>query len=220
MSRTPKAPAIVAELGRPETPEEAALRREAATRERRSRRTIGNLIVSLLAVAAAVVVVAMMTPTPKMTAAPRADFRSIAKQVSGAESTALVVPDLDSSWRCNVARLNTNTPDGIDYWQLGFVTPSDGFVTIEQGFDANPTWAANQLSPAAAAGHRTIDGITWNLFDNHTSAGSAVRYGLTVTYGKNAYAVFGSASLAEVEHVAGSISGQITATRLRSAPTR
>lgn len=220
MSRGTKGPAIVAELGRPETPEEAAWRRDAATRERRARRTIGNLIVSLLAVVAAVVVIAMMAPTPQMDNVPHVNPRQVAQQAAGAEPGTLVVPDLGSRWRCNVARLNTGTDDGVDYWQLGYVTPTDGFVTVEQGFHADATWTATQMAQAQTSGRRTIDGIVWRLYDNNTASNSSVRYGLATTSGVSTYAVFGTASLAEVEHVAGSISGQIAAASQRSTHTR
>jgi hypothetical protein len=208
-----KGPAIVAELGRPETPEETARRHLEATRERRSRRTVGNLIVSLMAVIAAVILIAMMAPTPRMDNAPRVNVEAAARQAAGSEPAALVVPRPGSQWRCNVARLNTGTPDGTDYWELGFVTPSNGFVSIEQGFDANPSWTAARLAHAQATGHRTIDGILWRLYDNHTATDSTVRYGLATTAGKSTFVVFGTASLPEVEHAAGSISGQITAAR-------
>ncbi|MEO7348435.1 MAG: DUF4245 domain-containing protein, partial [Terrimesophilobacter sp.] len=76
----PKEPRVVAELGRPETPQEAADRRAEASRVRRQSKTFVNLVIALLASLAVVAVVVLVVVRPD--AAPREpiDYAAIAAE--------------------------------------------------------------------------------------------------------------------------------------------
>lgn len=161
MARKP--PAIVAELGRPETPEEAAERKAAASARRRSNQTALNLVIatvaSLLIVAFLVVVVVRPAPAPTEPI----DFGAIAAETGA----GVVAPELPSTWRANDARFETT--QGVRTWYIGFITPETQFIALNQGLDANPTWLAATLEDARATGTTRIAGLEWTVYDRRDS---------------------------------------------------
>jgi hypothetical protein len=60
-------------------------------------------------------------------------------------------------------------------------------------------------------GTRTIDGVTWDVYDNRTSSSDNgnVAYALATSAGHSSIVVFGTAADAEFRTVAGTLSGQI-----------
>jgi len=210
MSRKDKAQPIVAELGRPETPEETAARKAQNSRDHRSRQTVNNLILSLLATVGAVILIVLMVPSPKGPTHKSVDYTAVAAQAAGTEPDALVTPALSHAWRCNTAELHTDSPDGVDYWNIGLISPDDGYVGVSQGFDAGPSWTSAQLDQVPPGDHVTLDGVTWRKYDNHADSDPGnVKYGLATTAGHSTYVVYGTASLSAIEHVARSMTDQI-----------
>jgi hypothetical protein len=62
MNQQGKPPRVVAELGRPETPEETAARKAENSRKHRAKQTINNLVLSLLVSLGLVLVIFLMVP--------------------------------------------------------------------------------------------------------------------------------------------------------------
>ena len=212
MSARKKAPAIVAELGRPETPEETAARAAENSANHRNRQTVNNLVYSLIATVALVAVIVLVVPRGNPTAsAPAVDYAAVAAQGQGSEPDRLLVPKLPSGWTSNNAELRTRTADGVDSWYVGLLTPSKQYIGITQGFTANESWTSEQVNRSMIKGTRTIDGVRWDVYDNRTSStdNGNVAYALATTAGKSSIVVFGTAADADFRTVAGALSGQI-----------
>ena len=212
MNPSSKPPAVVAELGRPETPEESAERTAQNSRNHRNRQTVNNLVYSLIATLAVVVLIVLFVPrgNPVHTSAP-VDFTSIAAQAQGTEPDPLVVPSLPAGWKSNNAALRTKTPDKVDSWYIGLITPKDEYIGITQGFNANDSWVAQQVNRSVAKTTTTIDGVTWDVYDNRDSGvdNNDVDYALVNTTGHSSLVVFGTAGVDEFQVVARSLADQI-----------
>jgi hypothetical protein len=152
-------PRVVAELGRPETPEETAERKAIASARRRSNQTAFNLIVatgaSLLVVLFLVFVVVRPNPEPREPI----DYQGLAV----ASGEPVLAPDLPDTWVANAARLETS--GGIRTWTIGFITPSAQYLALEQGLAANPTWLAQAVDGAPPTGSVRIAGLDWITYD-------------------------------------------------------
>jgi hypothetical protein len=213
MSPRTKPPAVVAELGRPETPEETAARKAQNSANHRNRQTVNNLVYSLLATLALVVVIVLAVPRGNPTAdAPAVDYATIAQEAQGSEPERLLVPKLPAGWKANNAELRTKTADKVDYWYIGLLTPKGEYIGITQGFDANESWVAEQVNRTMIKGTRDVSGVTWDVYDNRTSNSDSgnVAYALSTEAGRSSIIVFGTADDAEFDTVAATLAGQIT----------
>ncbi|WP_129662263.1 DUF4245 domain-containing protein [Rothia uropygialis] len=93
---------------------------------------------------------------------PDVDLTKTAQEASETAGYAVVAPQLDDSWHANFARWNSGSADGVPFWEAGFVTPSQGFITVTQTDKANPTWISQKTDGAPATGKTDIDGVTWS----------------------------------------------------------
>jgi len=212
MTPSKKPPAVVAELGRPETPAETAERKAQNSRNHRNRQTINNLVYSLIATVGLVAVIVLFVPRGNpVDSTPAVDYASIAAEAQGSEPARLLVPSLPSGWKSNNAQLNTKTPDGVDSWYIGLLTPKGEYIGIRQGFDANDSWIAEQVNKSMIKGTTTIDGVKWDVYDNRASGqdNGDVDYALVNTTGKSSIVVFGTAVDSEFRTVAQSLADQI-----------
>jgi hypothetical protein len=206
-------PPIVAELGRPETPQETAERKAEASRNHRARQTVNNLIYALIATLAIVAVIVLIVPRGTPTEQTNVDYAAVASQGQGTEPDRLAVPDLPKTWSANSAELKTGSADKIDAWYIGLITPSEQYIGFTQGFKANDTWLANLLENSAGTGAVTIDGVKWTVYDNrHTSrdVGNA-EYALSTQAGASTFVLLGTAKTSEFDTVARSLAPQISA---------
>lgn len=203
---------VVAELGRPETAQETAARKAQSSRLHRERQTVNNLIFSLLATLGVVVIIVLMVPrsNPHTVGNP-VDWKSIAAQGAGVEPDPLLAPDLPSGWIANAAELRQGSASGVDDWHIGFISPSNQYVGLDQGFKANPTWADDQLDQIRATGATTIDGVHWTVYDNRAgqSQSTDVTYGLVATHGDSTVVLSGTAKVSEFDTVARAIAPQL-----------
>lgn len=212
MTPSNKPPAVVAELGRPETAEETAERRAQNSRDHRNRQTVNNLVYSLLATVGLVLVIVLIVPrgTPAGSN-PNVDYKTVASQAQGSEPDRLVVPELPSGWTSNNAQLQTKTPDNVDSWLIGLISPKKQYIAVDQGFKANDSWVAEQVNKSLAKGTTTIDGVTWDVYDNRNSGtdNNDVDYALVAAAGHSTIVLFGTADDAEFRTVARSLADQI-----------
>lgn len=211
MSKNRSEPAIVAELGRPETPEETAARKAQDSRNHRTRQTVNNLVFSLLATLAIVVVIVLIVPRGAPVTAPPVDYAAIARVAQGSEPDPLVSPKLSKEWTSNSAVLHTKTADGIDDWYIGLISPEKQYVGITQGFDANASWLADQVNRSLASGTTVIDGVQWTIYDNRNASTDQgnVKYALTTESARSTFVVFGTADPKEIDTVAGAVTAQL-----------
>lgn len=205
-----KDPRIVAELGRPETPQESADRRAEASRVRRQSKTFINLVVALLASLAVVAVVVLVVVRPDASPREPVDYRAISMQADA--PVALAAPALSAEWVSNSAIYNASAPDGVATWYVGFVTPADHFIGLRQGIDANPTWLANELVGMRATGATTIEGIEWTVYDrrNVKDPGNHA-YALSTVGAQSTYVLYGTATDDEFATLAKTIAATIAA---------
>lgn len=208
-----RAPRVVAELGRPETPEETAARKADASLKHRQRQTLKNLVLALGASLAIVVVIVLMVPRSDTPLDRDIDVTGVAEQVQAVRDEPIAVPELPEGWRANAAELRTDKTDDVTAWYAGYLTPSDEYLGLYQGFDANPTWVANQLARTLATGTVNIDGVDWTIYDNRETdddVGNA-RYALTTESGGSTFVLLGTATPEEFATFAAAITPTIEA---------
>lgn len=211
-------PRIVAELGRPETPEETAARKSASSAAYRSSQTFRNLIAALIVTVGVVLVIVLMVPRGDPAPREPIDVAAIATDLSVAEDRSIVAPDIGEGWVVNVAEIER--VGGLRSWTIVFAEDSEapgagtGFVRVAQGFDADAAWPARVLRGAAADGSITVDGIEWARYDipDPARAGN-VSVALSTTAGTDTILLYGVTDDATLEMAAASVSDDIRALR-------
>ncbi len=212
MSPSKRSPAVVAELGRPETPEETAERKAQNSRNHRTRQTVNNLVLSLVATVALVALIVIFVPRGQPPSTPAVDYATMAAQAQGAEPDPLVTPKLPTGWTSNAAELRTRTPDGVDAWYIGLITPAKEYIGVMQGFKANDSWLATQVDRTLVSSTKTICGLQWDVYDNRNSGqhNGNVDYALATKAGSSTVVVFGTAQNPEFDTVANALCDQLT----------
>ncbi|WP_378147043.1 DUF4245 domain-containing protein [Cnuibacter sp. UC19_7] len=206
---------IVAELGRPETPQETAARLAEQSRLYRQRKTLNNLVLSLLVSVGLVAVIILAVPRPTTVQRDPIDYAQVAESVQTSMPVPLAVPSLPEGWTSNAAELRGGGADGVASWYIGLLTSGDSpqYVGLTQALDSNPTWMAQQLGDSVAAGTVDLDGVTWTVFDNRGRSGDFGnnQYALEAESGRSTYIVAGTATPEEVQQVAASIASNVLA---------
>jgi hypothetical protein len=216
MSSLRRQPRVVAELGRPETPQETADRKAENSRNYRKRKTVNNLVYSLLVCVGLVLVIALAVPRADDSLLPEVDYRVVATQAQSSSEHILANPELPGSWSSN--RAETDTSGGVSSWNIGLITPSNEYIGITQGFDANETWLSQQLRQSAASSTITVDGIEWTVYDNRgrDDVGNT-EYALTTESGASTFLVFGTAGDDEFSTVASALADQVRANQMNGS---
>ncbi len=197
-------PRIVAELGRPETPEETAARKAESSRAYRSSKTVRNLIAALLVILAAVAVIILAVPRGEP--APRApiDVAAVAAAVADTQGRAVIVPVVPDTWTVNAAAVEGESPRT---WTILYApSGSDGFVRLAQGFDATPSWPTEVLAGASATDERVLDGMTWTLYTipDPAQAGN-ISSAMSIVVGPDTVLLYGATSTDILEGLAASL---------------
>lgn len=204
---------IVAELGRPETPDEIADRKAASRLAHRSNQTTLNLVIALGASLLVVFLIVIVVVRPDQAGSPKTvDWTAVARDAQQSVSTPLVVPVLPKTWSANRAELvdAKSASDGIASWQVGFLTPSTQYIGLVQGIAANPSWVATQLSDKTATGDKSYGGVTWKVYDHRTAAQSGnLAYALVTTVGESTVVLAGTGSDVEFATLATEIAGEL-----------
>lgn len=183
---------VVAELGRPETPDETAARKAESSRVYRSSQTFRNLIAAILATLAVVAVVMFGVPRGTPATPERIDVAAEAAATSTALARPVLAATVPESWSINGARIESDT---FDVWTVIYAPDRNrGYLRVAQAFDADDTWSADVLAGEPATGRVTIDGIAWDEYriDDPERAGN-VSYALGTVAGADRVLVYGSA---------------------------
>lgn len=206
--RPPEGP-IVAELGRPETSQETADRQAETSRLHRSNQTALNLVAALIVSLGVVLLIMLVVVRPAPAPTEPIDYGLVAAEAQPTVDAPLASPRLPAGWAANAARLETSSD--VTSWYIGFITPSEQFIALRQGIEANSTWLVHQLGSAKFSGTVTIDGVTWRLHDNRDSADAGNReYVMTAGIGASTIVLFGTAPDSEFEAMAHAVSGQLS----------
>lgn len=203
---------IVAELGRPETPEETADRKAEASRKHRANQTFLNLALALVACLVIVLVLVAVVVRPSLDETPNVDYQKLAADAQPTVSETLAAPALPKGWTANDARLEKGA-DGVVSWYIGLLTPAPEYIGLIQGLKANATWVSAQLDSAKPTGKTTIDGIEWTLYDQRDTAKSPgnFAYSMSATVGASSLVLHGSADTAEFHTVATALAAELAA---------
>ncbi|WP_405217079.1 DUF4245 domain-containing protein [Agrococcus sp. Ld7] len=208
MSR--KEPRIVAELGRPETPDETAARKAAASRRHRENRNVVNLIAALVVCLAVVLVMVLVVLRPDVPEREPIDVAGAAGSAQSITDEPLIAPKLPEGWSANVAEVRTGA-DGVITWYAGYVTPDQQFLFFRQALDANPTWLVTAIEQATPTGERTIAGLTWTEHDQRTLEDPGnLEYVLTTEQGASTVVIGGTADDAELQTFAEAVTAELT----------
>ncbi len=203
---------IVAELGRPETPDEVADRKAAASAKRRANQTPLNLVFALLASLGVVALVVLVVVRPSSIPRDPIDYAAVAADAQGSVDVPLVVPDLPAGWTANRAELETGTGDGIDSWQIGLLTPGEQYIGLVQGVRVDQRWVSEQTGDAEATDRLTIGDRVWQIYDRRDVEDPGnLAYAMTTTDGDATIVLGGTATDAEFEVLAQAVDAELDA---------
>lgn len=204
-------PRIVAELGRPETPDEAASRKAESSRVYRSSQTFRNLIAALLATLAVVAVVVFAVPRGEQVKPPTIDVAAVADDVAAGYDRTVIAPEVPDDWRVNDARVSG---DADLAWTIAYVPGDSGFLRVSQGFDADEDWETRVLRGAAADGAVTVSGIEWNRYEiSDPERAGNISYALGTDAGSDRVLIYGSTDAATAAVAAEGVADQIRVLR-------
>ena len=201
-------PRVVAELGRSETPEEAAARKAESSRVYRASQNTRNLIAALLVTLAVVATIVLAVPRGELPPAEPIDVAAVAAEIETAERRTVVVPDVPDEWIVNRASIEG---DSTAAWTIVYVPDEEaGFLRVAQGFDADPAWTTRVLSGASVDGTVTIDGVEWDRYDIRDPARAGnISAALSTSAGADTILVYGSTDDETLELAAASLAEQV-----------
>ncbi|MAP63603.1 MAG: amino acid transporter [Microbacterium sp.] len=203
-----KEPRVVAELGRPETPGETAARKAASSAAYRSSKTVRNLVVALLVTLGIVAVIILGVPRGEVPTT-EIDVAETAQRIESGGDSGLIVPELPDTWRVNSAVVESD--DAVRAWTIIYVPESgQGYLRVEQGFEADDAWASRVLRGAETEDTVTIDGITWDRYDV-SGAGETgnITQGFATQAGPDTILIYGDTDDGSLVVAAESVADQI-----------
>ncbi|MFD1720256.1 DUF4245 domain-containing protein [Amnibacterium endophyticum] len=203
MSERP--PRVVAELGRPETPDETASRKARDRALRRSRQNTRNLVASLAATVGLVIVIVLLVPRGTGVEQPVIDVPQVVQQYRDTAGQPLIAPDLPASWRANAAQLR-GAGDAAS-WYVGWVVDGTGYAGLTEGLPGTDETLRSALDGAQPTGTTEIGGLPWRVYDRRDLGDAAgnVAYGLATRIGDVRVAVYGTVSAGQVRDLAAAV---------------
>lgn len=172
---------------------------------RRANQTAFNLVIALLASLGIVILLVAVVVRPEVER-PAVDYRAAAESAQGSFGVELAVPDLSDGWSANRAEATLSAADGVDRWDIGFLTPGDEYIELTQGVDTNTSWLADQVRGAQAGPAVTLGGLSWTVYDRRDveDAGN-VEYSLVAELEGSTVVLSGTAADAEFAELAESV---------------
>ena len=201
-----RGPRVVAELGRPETPDETAARKAESSRVYRSSQTVRNLVAALIATLAVVLVIVFAVPRGEPAPREPLDVAAVAQQVESARGAEPIVPTVPADWSVNGASV-----DEDDAWTIVYAPPGDsGFLRFAQAFENDQTWAMKLLRGTDPSGTTRIGDIVWDRYEiADPSTTGNIRAALGVQAGADHVLIYGDASEDDLSLVAESVADQV-----------
>lgn len=172
MAKKPKKPVIVAELGRPETPAETAARKARDSYLYKKRKTVNNLVFSLLVTLGLVAVIVFLVPRGTGDYLERnVAVTELAKDATTTAGQPLAAPNMGTGWLAKQAKLRFSKEDLTTYWYIGYTTPKVDYAAVMQGYTAegkaaDQRWVARMLERKKATGTAQFAGHTWQVYDH------------------------------------------------------
>lgn len=167
-------PPIVAELGRPETAAETAARKAENSRLYKKRKTVNNLVYSLLVSLALMAVIVLIVPRGTGGFTERnVDVQELATAATPAAGVQLASPELPAGWLAKQAQLRYDSDTDTSYWYIGYTTPSGNYAAVMQGYQADLTpapeaWVKQRLESKKQTAETAFAGHSWRVYDHST----------------------------------------------------
>jgi hypothetical protein len=201
---------IVAELGRPETPEETAARKAASSKAYRSSQTMRSLFAALLVTLVVVAVIVFAVPRGEPTAVEEIDVARIAADVESTMESPVIVPELSDFWRVNAAGLESGATVVWDVTMAPADEDERGFIRLAQAFDADAGWAPQRLNGIAPTDTVSIGGLEWDVYKTGSAGNEQnVTYAIGTQAGDDYVLLYGSRTAASTADLAESLIPQI-----------
>lgn len=200
---------VVAELGRPETPDETAARKAEFSKNYRASQTFRNLIAALIVTLAVVAVIIFAVPRGTPASEPAVDVVRIAQDVESTMDRPAIVPELGDFWRVNAAELQGGATSVWDMTLAPAAEDERGFIRIAQAFDADSSWAPQILNGTASTGTTEIGGLDWDVYTLKENSDN-VSYAIGTQAGSDYVLLYGSRSADSTAELAESLIPQIT----------
>lgn len=200
---------VVAELGRPETPEETSARKAAASSAYRSSMNVRNLLVALGVTLVVVAIIVLGVPRGNPGDPPQVDLAEVAQNVRSSVDGPVLEPELDASWRVNDAELQGGS---TLVWNMTIAPAADdarGFLRIAQAFGVDVAWAAQPLAGATPDDQMRIAGLDWDVFELRGTSDANITYALGTPAGDDYVLLYGALSPEDTVALAESIAPQI-----------
>lgn len=220
MAKKQKPPAVVAELGRPETPAETAARKANDSRLYRDRKTINNLAFSLLVSLGLVLVIFLMVPRGTGGFAEQSvDVQQLAVAAAPTAGRTLAAPQVPDGWKAKWAGLRQS--GGVTSWQINYTTVdeatgSEAYAAVAQGFtaDGSPpdrSWVEDQLEQQQPTGSEALGGIEWTVYDypDRNPDRSNMLFGLQGEWNGDTILVYGTDDPATLRELATQIADSL-----------
>lgn len=188
---------VVAELGRPETPDETAARKAEFSKNYRNSQSFRNLIAALIATLAVLVVIVLIVPRGDITTDKTYDSVAIAGDLSASLNRPIyAVSALPEDWQTNDARSDSDGSTGLfrAVYSPDKDSKTPGFINLEQAFNTDADRAAIRVPGATAGETVTVDGWEWTQFNTTTGSQSQnVTYALGTQVGDDFVMLYGNA---------------------------
>lgn len=225
MPKKQKPPVVVAELGRPEYPDETRARKANDTRLYKQRKTVNNLVFSLLVSLGLVLIMVLVVPRGTGGFEERAvDVTTLAAEASPSAGRTLAAPDVPEGWKAKQANLRGS--GGITSWQINYTTADEAYAAVAQAFtaDGSPVdedWIAQQFEQQAPTGNETLGGIDWVVYDypDRSPDDSNMRFGLQGTIAGDTVLVYGTDSAGTLRILAAEVAESMREANAASSAT-
>lgn len=222
-----KRPAIVAELGRPETPSETASRKAEQSRLYKQRKTVNNLVFSLLVSVALMAVIVLIVPRgTDQWADHSVNVAEAATQNESNAARPLVAPNVPESWKAKQALIRTEKGSDIVYWHIGYTTENQAYAAVSQAFTTsgeavNETWVSQHLEAQKPTGTERIGGLEWTVYDHpkRDAKENNVLFALQAQVGTNTLLVYGTDRPEVLRTLAADVADQATSLGLADEVT-
>lgn len=208
---------VVAELGRPETPQETAERKARDRALRRSRQTWRNLVASLVACVGVVLVLVLIVPRGDGVEQPAIDVQQAVQQYGDTAGQPLVAPKVAAGWKANAAELRGSGDESS--WYVGYVIDGAQYAGVTEGLPGTTGLLDTTLDGARPTGTTTIGGLPWRVYDRRALGRDAgnVAYGLATKVGDVVIAVYGTTSAPRIRSLAAAVATDAAARGLDGA---
>ena len=175
----------------------------------RAKQTVRNLILSLLVSLGLMVALVLGVPRDDSNRVNPVDYAQIAQEAEATVNKTVLAPTVPADWYSNGARLENELD--VQSWYIGFVTPDNQFIGMNQAFESNPSWLALTLQGNWQDGEVVLDGKTWQIWPTLTPSNppGTKEYAMVHEHEGSAVVIFGTAKKEDFILLATEISKQM-----------